>query len=114
MRMEITLLPDEHIVRESEANHYIEGKLMIGRLFLTNQRLVFRTHLHNFKQYDITVSVHAISRVSYRNHLGIFSHGIWIHETDETIHHFSVWSRRKWKEAIEGMVTAVHGEQADR
>ncbi len=99
--MTLELRPSETIERETEANHYIEGKLMIGRLFLTNQRLVFRAHLHNFRQYNIAIELSSITKVSYRNNVGIFSHGIWVHETEEIIHHFAVWSRRRWKEAIE-------------
>jgi hypothetical protein len=99
--MQIPLEDEEVIVRETEANHYIDGKLMIGRLFLTNRRLVFRAHLHNFHQYDITIDLGGVASVSYKNNIGIFSHGIWVHETSDLVHHFSVWSRRRWKEAIE-------------
>ncbi len=99
--MDILLGPKEAVLRETEANHYINDKLMIGRLFLTNQRLIFKAHLHNFHQYDITLDLSKISSVSYKNNIGIFSHGIWVHETSDLVHHFSVWSRRRWKEAIE-------------
>ncbi len=101
--MNIALEPEENIIRETEANHYIDGKLMIGRLFLTNRRLIFKAHLHNFHQYDIILDITSIASVSYRNNIGIFSHGIWVHEKNEAIHHFAVWSRRRWKEAIESI-----------
>lgn len=102
--MEISLKDQEHIVRETEANHYIEEKLMIGRLHLTNTRLVFQTHIQNFSQYNIDLPLERLSHVTYRNNLGLFSHGICVHENDGTVHCFSVWSRRKWKEAIEGLL----------
>ncbi len=99
--MKLTLLTNEVLLRETEANHYIDKTLMIGKLFLTNQRLVFIAHLHNFKQYDFEIALSNITQVSYRNNLGLFSHGIWVHDTEGVIHHFSVWSRKRWKAAIE-------------
>lgn len=93
--------PSSTPLRSTEANHYLDDFLMIGRLTLTPAGLEFKTHIQNFKQYNLFLTLSEIKSVSYKNNLGIFSHGIWIHSTDGVVHHFSVWSRRKWKEAIE-------------
>lgn len=106
--MKQVLREGEIKIRETEANHYIEGKLMIGRLILTNSRIIFRTHLQNFRQYDLSIPLSSIANVGYKNNVWIFNHGIRIEETSGQQHNFSVWSRKKWKTVIDETLAKKH------
>ena len=47
--MKLLLRRDEQIIKEGEAELQLNIVMVVGRLFLTNQRLVFAAHKHNFR-----------------------------------------------------------------
>lgn len=104
--MKLKLQPNEGIIRKGHANHYTLRMVMTGKLYLTNQRLVFVTHPLNFRQYVLSLPLNDIEAVELKNNFRFFSHGLWIRVRNTTEpHHFAVWHRKQWKKQIE---TAQH------
>lgn len=99
--MDMTLLPNEHILHQGFAYHFPEMIGFTGHLVLTNQRLYFETHPLNFKRYAFLVRLSDVADVVLQNRLVIFPNGMNIRLHQGSTHRFAVWNRRKWKRLIE-------------
>jgi hypothetical protein len=94
------LQPNEQVIAHMRANHLMDGMHMKGTLWLTNQRLLFRTHRLNARQYDMALWRTDIVHVELVNHLWIFPYGLMIIMKDQTAHHLAVWRRRALQRQI--------------
>lgn len=79
--LEADLIEDENVIVDGPAN-CIQRKDGLGKLFLTNKRLIFTTQSRN-KQINYPLSI--IYGVDYIKSVGVFKKGIIIHfeESDE-------------------------------
>lgn len=105
--MNIELGPHEQLIKHGQANHYLRHFLMIGHLAITNQRLYFMTHPLNFRHYDLSIPLQDIARVELKNNIRIFPYGMYVHLRGGERHHFAVWRRRLWKQAVEQAKASV-------
>lgn len=99
--MKIQLQQNENIIKEGAANHFKGVESVGGKLFLTNQRLFFKSHSINFQPHELSILYKEIKSVGKRNTLLIVPNGMYIELKDGSIENFVVWSRRKWIEEIE-------------
>lgn len=82
-KIEITFSPGESVVKEAVTNHYVKHKrVVVGKLVLTNQRLIFKPNQPNYKipQLDIPLDTiesmsTAKSLMSWKNALLVTSSG---------------------------------------
>ena len=74
---------DERILFESAANHFkgIEG--VGGKLYLTNKRLIFKSHKLNIQNHQLAIPLADISEIGRYKTLGLVNNGL----TVSTIHH---------------------------
>lgn len=91
--MNIQLLPDEKVVIETPANHFKNIESVGGRLYITNQRVFFKSHPVNIQNHELSIPFSNIRSYGKRNTLGIFPNGIYIEKNDLAVEKFVVWKR---------------------
>jgi hypothetical protein len=105
--MELSLQPEEILLKKGRANHFEGAMGMIGRLYLTNKRLYFVTHPLNFKRYDFEVGLEDIAQINTQNNLYLFTRGVVIVLRNGETHRFALWNRAKWKVSIESACSHI-------
>ncbi len=92
----------EIILFETPANHFkgIEG--VGGKLYLTNQRLVFQSHKFNFQNHRWSVSVSDIAKVDRYGTMGFINNGLFVITGNGQTERFVVEQPAEWlKQLVE-------------
>jgi hypothetical protein len=76
--VQIDLLPGETLLFQTKANHFkgIEG--VGGKLSLTDQRLVFRSHALNIQSHVLNIPLQNIGHVERYKTIGLINNGLKI------------------------------------
>lgn len=92
----IDIEPDENIVFETPANHFkgIEG--VGGKLYLTNKRLVFKSHKLNIQNHQISILLTDIKNVDKHKTLGLVNNGLSIITSKGRTEKFVVEQIENW------------------
>jgi hypothetical protein len=90
------LQPDEKIEFEGPANLFrgIEG--VGGKLFLTNQKVIFNSHKINIQRGQTNIDYSDIARVEKRRTLKIIPNGLRVITVDSKNYNFVVNNREQW------------------
>jgi hypothetical protein len=86
----------ETILFEGGANHFkgIEG--VGGMMYLTNQRLVFKSHKLNIQKHQLSIDLPSITEVARKKTLGILNNGLIVTTTDGRKEKFVVEQPEEW------------------
>lgn len=108
--MKTALQPDEVLVKEGAANMQRGIETVGGRLYLTNQRLVFETHDFNIQTGTTIVALQDVASVRkcwtrFLNLIPMFPNSIAVATNDWKEHRFVVFGRQAWIDAIESAKT---------
>ena len=97
---EIETGPGETILFETPANHFkgIEG--VGGKLYLTNKRLVFKSHKLNIQNHQLSLELTEIENAARRKSAGIINNGISVTTKDKKTEKFVVEQPQKWVEEL--------------
>lgn len=91
-----------NIKYSSRASHILNGISVGGKLYLTNDELIFQTNLINFTQkHECVLKLSEIKIVSYYKTLGIIENGIQIEREANDLEKFIVPKKEKWLNLIE-------------
>jgi hypothetical protein len=99
--MPIELQPDETILKDIRANHFKGIESVGGRLYATNQRVVFKSHILNVQNHILSIPYSDIKSFGTRNTLGIIPNGLYIELHNGTIEKFVVPRRNEWIELLQ-------------
>ena len=107
--MKSALKPEETIVREGVANLQIGIEAVGGRLFLTDQRLIFESHALNVQAGSTEITLGNIKTVrpcwtKFLNLIPLMPNSLAIETADGQEHRLVLFGRMKWKNAIENLV----------
>ena len=96
----IETAPGETILFDTPANHFkgIEG--VGGKLYLTNKRLIFKSHAMNAQNHLLSLDLDDISRVHPCKYLKVMNNGIAVTLANETVEKFVVEQRDSWLEHL--------------
>lgn len=86
----------EHLLHDGPANHFFHGEGVGGWLYLTEQRLLFRSHKINIQPHELSVPLTDIVEVRAVRTAKIFPNGLSLvtrHGLDER---FVVENHKKW------------------
>lgn len=88
--------PDENILFETPANHFkgIEG--VGGKLYLTNKRLVFKSHKLNIQNHELSIQLTDVKNVDRHKTLGLVNNGLTITTIDDKTEKFVVEQVENW------------------
>lgn len=103
--MKVELKQGEQIIRKSLANLQKGIEAVGGRLYLTNQRLVFEAHKMNIQggNTEINLSDVQSSKKCWTKFLGfipLMPTSVAVYTNTGKEYRFVVWRRRAWRKAI--------------
>jgi hypothetical protein len=104
--MKIQLGAGEQILKEGFANHLLNGEGVGGKLWLTDQRLYFKSHVFNYQVHDESYPLRQIINVRPKNTLVVIRNGITISLKDGREELFFVWRRNVWITRIQAVLSA--------
>ncbi|MGZ5662843.1 MAG: hypothetical protein ACXWG6_15860 [Usitatibacter sp.] len=87
---------DETVVHHGPANHFKGIEAVGGKLFLTNQRLVFRSHRFNVQAHEESYPLDEIVSTEPARTLGIVPNGLLLQMRDGRRERFVVGGRSEW------------------
>src|SRR5665213_755736 len=98
----ITTEPGESILFDTPANHFKGIEAVGGKLYLTNKRLVFKSHKINFQKHQLLINLSDIQKVDKYKPFGITNNGLLIETADNKIEKFVVEKREGWVDQLSG------------
>ena len=94
--MNIELRNSESLTKQGSANHWQGWQAVGGKLFLTDQRLVFRSHSFNVQRHEISIELEEVAFVKLRNNFLLVPNGMSIFLRNGQEERFVIWSRKDW------------------
>ena len=99
-KISFELNENEIIEISRPANHFLGFEGVGGKIFITNQRFVFKSHAANLQAHEQTINYSEIKSVKFYNTLGIVPNGLKLILNSGKIEKFAVWKRSLIKKAI--------------
>ena len=96
----LELRDNESIVKKKSANHLVGNEFVGGKLYLTNQRVVFKSHRLNINNHQISFELTKIQGAVKSKLLN----GMIIILKDGEKKPFVVWGRKKWINEINNLI----------
>ena len=102
-KIQIDIRKDETILKEALANHIKNHESVGGKLFLTNKRLIFKSHKINIQKHIFELDLNEIN--SYRRYktMGMIPNGLKITTNDNLTEKFVVNKPNEWITQFEKM-----------
>lgn len=101
---------NETILFETTANHFVGIEAVGGKLFLTNERLVFKSHNLNIHNHELSVPLYDIGLVGRYKTLGLVNNGLSITTAGNKVEKFVVEQIESWIDQL-GDKTELHSLQ---
>ena len=92
----IAIDADENILFETPASHFKGIEAVGGKLYLTNKRLVFKSHKLNVQNHQLALSLPGIQKVDRYKTMWIADNGLSVTTISGSIEKFVVQQREKW------------------
>ena len=92
----IDLDTGENIVFETGANHFKGVEAVGGKLYLTNKRVVFKSHKFNIQGHELSIPLTDISKVERTKTWGLVNNSLSITIMDNKIEKFVVEQPGEW------------------
>ncbi len=90
----------EQLLRDGPANHFLNGEGVGGWLFLTQERVLFRSHQFNIQRHELSVPLAEIAEVQPVRTAGIFPNGLLLVTRSGRQERFVVGEHRRWCDEI--------------
>jgi len=102
--------PGETILFETQANHFRNIEGVGGMLYLTNRRLIFKSHKLNIQNHQLSINLTDIHKIDSYKVLRIFNTGFFIKTNRNTTEKFVVEQPGEWiKQLAETRNGHLHG-----
>ncbi|MDN3655424.1 GRAM domain-containing protein [Ferruginibacter paludis] len=92
----INTLTDESILFETGANHFKGAEGVGGKLYLTNQRLVFKSHKFNIQNHERSINLSDIGQVERYKIWGLINKGLLVTTLHNKTEKFVVQQIDEW------------------
>lgn len=86
----------EKLIFESSANHFKGLEAVGGKLFLTDKRLVFKSHNLNIQNHQLIIKLNDIASIGRFKPLGLTNNGLFIIDKKEVTEKFVVEKLAEW------------------
>ena len=94
--IKIDLEPGEKIIFQSSANHFKGLEAVGGKLFLTDKRLVFKSHKLNIQNHQFNLMLADIASIGKFKPLGLTNNGLFIIDKKNETEKFVVEKLSEW------------------
>ena len=100
-----TLEPDGKVaIHAGGANHFQKGEAVGGRLYLLEDRLVFKSHKFNIQNHRTDILLSEITDVKFFNTFGLVPNGLKIYTGNKRPDKFVVNKRKLWRSEIKKLL----------
>ena len=86
----------EPLLHDGPANHFLDGEGVGGWLFLTRERLLFRSHRFNLQRHELSIPLEQIAEVHPVRTARIFPNGLRLVIHSGREERFVVEAHRRW------------------
>ena len=86
----ISLNENEIILLEKDANHFKGIESVGGRMFVTNNRIIFKSHALNIQNHEVSYIWNEIKQVTRYKSLGLLNNGLELHLKNNKVEKFVV------------------------
>lgn len=100
----IDIHEDETIIFQTPANHFKGAEGVGGKLYLTNKRLVFKSHKLNFQKHELSLLLHEITKVERHKVLFMINNGLNVQTIQNTTERFVVEKANEWYEQLQDLI----------
>jgi hypothetical protein len=91
---------DKDILYSGAANHFVNTEGVGGKLYLLNDKIVFKSHGFNIQNHEQRIDLNEVDGVIFYNTLGIIPNGLKIVLRNNVSEKFVVNNRQQWKDEI--------------
>jgi hypothetical protein len=98
------LFPDEALIKEGGANHFLNGEAVGGWIYLSDSRFFFKSHSSNIQNHEFIISISEIIEVESSKTLGIFSNGLKLTLKNQKVEKFVVNDSKSWVKTIKELI----------
>jgi hypothetical protein len=92
----IVINENEKIIFETPANHFKSTEGVGGKLYLTNKRLVFKSHKFNIQNHELSIPINNIAKAERYKVLNLVNKGLRIQTTEGVTERFVVDKASEW------------------
>lgn len=78
VKSDLLLNDEEHIIYETPASHYRGVEAVGGKLLLTNERLIFKSHRINIQNHQLSIDLTSLSEINRFKTLALVNNGVSI------------------------------------
>ena len=103
----VDLDTDETIKFQTAANYTSQQEPLSGKLFLTNKRLIFKSHKHDKNIQEFSIELPDITAADKFKTLKLFENGLYIHTTPGVTYKFIVDRLNQWLLQFDGSEKAL-------
>jgi hypothetical protein len=96
VKTDLLLNDKEHIIYETPANHYKGLEAVGGKLLLTNERLIFKSHRINIQNHQLSIDLARLVKIDRFKNLGLVNNGISVTTESGTTEKFVVSNVEEW------------------
>ncbi|MCO5287644.1 MAG: GRAM domain-containing protein [Chitinophagaceae bacterium] len=86
----------ETILFDTGANHFKGAEAVGGKLYLTDKRLVFKSHKFNIQNHELSINLSDIDKVNRYKTLGLVNNGLSVTTIDNKTEKFVVQQIEEW------------------
>ncbi len=94
--IKIELEASEKIIFQSNANHFKGLEAVGGKLFLTEKRLVFKSHKFNIQNHEFVIKLSDIASIGKFKPLGLTNNGLLVIDKNNETEKFVVENLADW------------------
>jgi GRAM domain len=98
------LLPNEKLIKEGGANHFIKMESVGGWIYLTDSRLYFKSHCSNIQNHDISIALEEIVKVEKVNTFGVIPNQLRLTLRSGKIERFVVSAASEWVNGLRKLI----------
>jgi hypothetical protein len=98
------LFPNETLIKEGGANHFLNGEAVGGWIYLSDSRFFFKSHGSNIQNHEFIIELSEIANVENSKTFGIFSNGLNLTLNNQSVEKFVVNDSKSWTKTIKGLI----------
>lgn len=94
---------DEKIIKEDAANHFMGAESVGGWIYLTDKRLVFKSHSLNIQNHELSIPLSDIENAMKGRFLRIFSNRLQLKLKNGKVEKFVVNEPDDWIKSVKAL-----------
>ena len=99
------LLPNEKLIKEGPANHFLNAEGIGGWVYLTDRRFYFKSHKGNIQNHELTIPLQEIVDAEKTNTFGIIPNRLSLNLRNGKTEKFLVKGAKEWVNVLKTLIS---------